>query len=125
MALVQELISRDDTPTPAFDMQDVLERQRAAFVQDGPTTLEHRLEALDKIKGILIMHKDAWAEAISADFGNRARQETLMAARKPQNRVEQYREMCEHYHRHGISCHAGYIIGQNFVLDGGSHVAML
>jgi radical SAM superfamily enzyme YgiQ (UPF0313 family) len=39
------------------------------------------------------------------------RQQTLMDARKPQNRVEQYREMCDLYHRYGISCHAGYIIG--------------
>lgn len=38
-------------------------------------------------------------------------QETLKKARKHQNRVETYQEMCELYHRHGMICHAGYIIG--------------
>lgn len=66
-------------PQAEPDLQDVLERQRAAFLANGPTSLEHRLAALEKIKRILIDNKDAWADAISADFGNRARQETLMA----------------------------------------------
>ena len=39
------------------------------------------------------------------------RQESLNATRKPQNRVATYAEMCEAYHRLGIACHAGYIIG--------------
>ncbi len=81
MALVQEQITPQSSPAPqsAPDMHDILDRQRAAFLAEGPTSLEHRLEALDKIKRILINHKDAWADAISADFGNRARQETLLA----------------------------------------------
>ena len=39
------------------------------------------------------------------------RQEVLMAAQKPQNRVEAYAEMCAEYHKHGITTHAGYILG--------------
>src|SRR4030095_15384292 len=39
------------------------------------------------------------------------RQETLNAARKRQNRVREYAEMCARYHEFGIVCHAGYILG--------------
>jgi radical SAM superfamily enzyme YgiQ (UPF0313 family) len=39
------------------------------------------------------------------------RQETLNAARKRQNKVREYAEMCERYHEVGIACHAGYILG--------------
>jgi coniferyl-aldehyde dehydrogenase len=82
MALVEEPVTTQAAEAPPQSdpsLHDVLERQRAAFIQDGPTTYEHRVAALDKIKRILIDNKDAWAEAISADFGNRAKQETLLA----------------------------------------------
>src|SRR5947199_8110997 len=39
------------------------------------------------------------------------RQETLNAARKRQNKVKDYAEMCARYHEFGIACHAGYILG--------------
>ena len=39
------------------------------------------------------------------------RQETLNAARKRQNKVRDYAEMCARYHEFGIVCHAGYILG--------------
>jgi len=39
------------------------------------------------------------------------RQETLNAARKRQNRVKDYADMCARYHEFGIACHAGYILG--------------
>jgi radical SAM superfamily enzyme YgiQ (UPF0313 family) len=39
------------------------------------------------------------------------RQETLNAARKRQNKVREYADMCERYHEFGIACHAGYILG--------------
>jgi len=39
------------------------------------------------------------------------RQETLNAARKRQNKVRDYADMCARYHEFGIACHAGYILG--------------
>jgi radical SAM superfamily enzyme YgiQ (UPF0313 family) len=39
------------------------------------------------------------------------RQETLNAARKRQNKVRDYADMCARYHEFGITCHAGYILG--------------
>ncbi|MBI4584528.1 MAG: radical SAM protein [Planctomycetes bacterium] len=40
--------------------------------------------------------------------------DNLPAAGKRQNRVGEYREMIEAWHRHGIVCHVGYIIGFPF-----------
>jgi hypothetical protein len=39
------------------------------------------------------------------------RQDTLNTARKRQNKVGEYADMCARYHEFQISCHAGYILG--------------
>ena len=80
MALVQEHRTFEtDAPKPTPDLHTILDLQRHAFHRDGATSLEHRLAALDKIRRILLDNQDAWAEAISADFGNRSKHETLLA----------------------------------------------
>ncbi len=80
MALVQERHTLElGAPTPARSLHEILDAQRAAFQRAGATGLAHRLTALEKIQRILLDHKDAWADAISADFGSRSRHETLMA----------------------------------------------
>ena len=40
--------------------------------------------------------------------------DNLAAAGKRQNRMSEYRDMIEAWHRHGVVCHAGYIIGFPF-----------
>ncbi len=39
------------------------------------------------------------------------RPENLKAAGKPQNKAHDYAEMIDTWHRHGIACHVGYILG--------------
>jgi radical SAM superfamily enzyme YgiQ (UPF0313 family) len=39
------------------------------------------------------------------------RAENLRAAHKPQNRVEEYRDLIARWHQAGVLCHVGYIIG--------------
>ena len=39
------------------------------------------------------------------------RQDTLNAARKRQNKVAEYADMCARYHEFQMACHAGYILG--------------
>ena len=57
----------------------VLATQRQAYQRDGAPGLVQRLAALKAVDGMLRAHKDAFAAAISADFGNRAVQETMLA----------------------------------------------
>ena len=55
-----------------------LARQRAAFLRDGPPTLKQRRGDLMKLKQAILARQDAFVAALDADFGHRARQESLM-----------------------------------------------
>ena len=65
--------------SPSLGMQAVLERQKAAHLRDGPPPLDLRADRLNRCIGLLIKHADAIAEAVNADFGNRAKETTLFA----------------------------------------------
>ncbi|MEY4160089.1 MAG: hypothetical protein RLZZ136_710 [Pseudomonadota bacterium] len=59
-------------------MQRVLEAQRAAFAVAMPEPLSVRKDRLDRAIALLVDHKDAFAAAVSADFGHRSVTQTLM-----------------------------------------------
>jgi coniferyl-aldehyde dehydrogenase len=67
-------------PTPEADraLVDTLALQRAAFLRDGPPTLKQRRLDLTKLKEAILARQDAFVAALDADFGHRARQESLM-----------------------------------------------
>ena len=69
----------DDAEAPAR----ILDMQRRAYLRDGPPPLLQRLAALKALDAALRANADAMAEAISADFGNRAHQETKIAELVP------------------------------------------
>jgi coniferyl-aldehyde dehydrogenase len=56
-----------------------LATQREAATRDGAPNLAQRLAALTILDSLLRTHKAAFAAAISADFGNRAIPETMLA----------------------------------------------
>jgi coniferyl-aldehyde dehydrogenase len=60
-------------------MQTLFDRQRAAFAQDSFPDLGARLDRLARLKALMDKHETAMALAISADFGQRSRHETLIA----------------------------------------------
>jgi coniferyl-aldehyde dehydrogenase len=70
------------TTTPSLErtaaLRSTLERQRAAFLRDGPPTLQQRKEALRRLRQLLIDHQDEIASAVDRDFGHRSRHETLL-----------------------------------------------
>ncbi|HEY5337625.1 MAG TPA: coniferyl aldehyde dehydrogenase [Rhizomicrobium sp.] len=53
-------------------MQQVLERQKAAHIKDGPPSAEKRIDWLDRAIGLLVTHKDEIADALREDFGHRS-----------------------------------------------------
>ena len=59
-------------------MADVLKRQRAAFTAALPEPMAVRRDRIDRAIALLIDHKDAFAKAVSADFGHRSTEQTLM-----------------------------------------------
>jgi coniferyl-aldehyde dehydrogenase len=72
-----------EPPRPAAqangDLLSVLEKQRAAFLRDGAPGYDARMEAIEKLRIQIKRHTDAIADAICADFGTRARQESILA----------------------------------------------
>ena len=59
-------------------MQSVLNKQRVAFTAALPEPMSVRRDRIDRAIALLIDHKDAFAKAVSADFGHRSTEQTLM-----------------------------------------------
>ncbi|MFP5396034.1 MAG: coniferyl aldehyde dehydrogenase [Alphaproteobacteria bacterium] len=59
-------------------MGSVLAKQRAAFTAAMPEAHSIRRDRIDRTIALLIDHKDAFAKAVSADFGHRSIEQTLM-----------------------------------------------
>ncbi|MEI9899021.1 MAG: coniferyl aldehyde dehydrogenase [Hyphomicrobium sp.] len=57
---------------------DILARQRAAFLRDGPPTLSARKADLAKLKRAVRAHMDDFAKALDADFEGRSATETTI-----------------------------------------------
>jgi coniferyl-aldehyde dehydrogenase len=63
---------------PMADMQTVLEKQRASFTAALPEPMSVRRDRIDRAIALLIDHAEDFAKAVSADFGHRSREQTLM-----------------------------------------------
>jgi coniferyl-aldehyde dehydrogenase len=72
----------------------ILERQRAAFMAEGPPSARLRRDRLRRLERLLTRHADAIASAVSEDFGNRARQETTLGDLLPT--IEGIRHLAQH-----------------------------
>lgn len=59
-------------------MQQVLEKQRASFTAALPEPMSVRKDRIDRAVALLVDHGEAFAKAVSADFGHRSREQTLM-----------------------------------------------
>lgn len=87
--LTEKAAPKDDAepvvsaPAPASasapDLSGILSKMRAAQRKAGAPTYEQRIARLDKLEGALLENKEAIAKAISEDFGNRSRHESLVA----------------------------------------------
>jgi len=57
----------------------ILDRQKQAFLRDGPPSLSQRRQTLQRLARAVKANADELALAVSADFGGRSRHETLIA----------------------------------------------
>ena len=68
-----------DGHTPkTSDAQRLLELQRAAHRREGPPNARVRIDRLDRLDDMVRKRSESFADAISADFGNRSRFETAL-----------------------------------------------
>ncbi|MDX1580478.1 MAG: coniferyl aldehyde dehydrogenase [Alphaproteobacteria bacterium] len=61
------------------DIEAILQKQRAAYLRDGPPSYDQRIENLAKLQDQIVAHKDKMADVLVQDYGNRSRHETLLA----------------------------------------------
>jgi coniferyl-aldehyde dehydrogenase len=66
-------------PAASKDLSATLARLRATAAAAGVPTYEARVESLEKLERALRKRKDAIAQAIGRDFGNRSKHETFVA----------------------------------------------
>ena len=67
-------VTTPEDATPA--MAVLLERQRAAFLRDGPPGAALRRQRLKRLRAAVLAHRRALKDAVDADFGHRSRHET-------------------------------------------------
>ncbi|HMS76753.1 aldehyde dehydrogenase family protein [Gordonia sp. (in: high G+C Gram-positive bacteria)] len=60
-------------------MTELLEIQRAAFLRDGIPDAKTRIDRIARLAALLLDHSDEIAQALTADFGSRPRELSLMA----------------------------------------------
>jgi len=76
---VAETTAPGPASDPAASLTVQLEVMRAAFLRDGPPDAGARRADLRRLESALLAERDAIVAAIAADFGSRAREETLAA----------------------------------------------
>jgi len=82
---------------PDDQLSALLQRQREAFQAAPMPSLDTRLSQLKKLRTLLANEQDALAEAVSQDFGNRSRDETLFAEILPS--LQSLDHVCKHLRR--------------------------
>ncbi|EID15260.1 coniferyl aldehyde dehydrogenase [Mycolicibacterium phlei] len=58
-------------------MRRTLERQRRAFIADGPPSVAVRRERIDRLVALVLENSDALVDAVAADYGTRPRDAVL------------------------------------------------
>jgi coniferyl-aldehyde dehydrogenase len=66
------------TASLPLDLQAIFALQRQAFAAQSFAPLAVRLDRLDRLRRLVEEHEQPMTEAISADFGNRSRHETVI-----------------------------------------------
>ena len=56
------------------EMKSLLEKQRAAYLKDGPPSAEVRIDRINRCISLLVEHQDEIADALNKDFGSRSPQ---------------------------------------------------
>lgn len=73
------IIQQTSAVGPAAELAQIVGRMRAAARKSGPPDYDTRIEHLDKLERAVLARKHELAKAVSMDFGNRSKHETLAA----------------------------------------------
>ncbi|MDB6442582.1 MULTISPECIES: coniferyl aldehyde dehydrogenase [unclassified Pseudomonas] len=73
------ITSQSATTSCAEQLSAALARMKQAHLDEGPASLELRRDRLDRAIALLLDNREAIVAAVSADFGNRSREQTLLS----------------------------------------------
>ena len=79
MAAEKHSSSSKPATATAAEPGDILKRMRAAARKSGPPDYDQRIAQLDKLERVVLDKKHDLVRAISTDYGNRSKHETLAA----------------------------------------------
>jgi coniferyl-aldehyde dehydrogenase len=79
MSVISMAVLRPASSSAGDELRATLERQRSAFLKSAPPGLAERRADLAKLGKAIRESAPRLADAISADFGNRSRHETMLA----------------------------------------------
>ncbi|TDF83864.1 coniferyl aldehyde dehydrogenase [Pseudomonas sp. H9] len=71
-------MSMNDNPN-GVQIRAILDKQRAAFLEAGPSCAEQRIELIDRAIGLLVDHEQEIIEAVTRDFGHRSKDFTRVS----------------------------------------------
>jgi coniferyl-aldehyde dehydrogenase len=74
MSTTQERVDGDGQPDA---MRAILERQRQAFLAEGPSSVSVRRDRIDRLLALVLDNADAFVDAMSADYGTRPKTGSL------------------------------------------------
>ena len=58
-------------------MQDILEKQKAFFVKNGPPSYDLRIDRLDRMKSLVMENRYKIVDALNEDFGVRSKNQSM------------------------------------------------
>jgi len=79
MATTSTSLGLDSTIATPEKLRSLLDRQRAAFAEEGVATYEVRIDRTDRLIALMVENKDEIANALNEDFGHRSYVASLLA----------------------------------------------
>ena len=78
MSLAESNVNEADTGAISASIRNILDRQKAAHIKDGPLSAEKRIDWIDRAIALLVDNQKEIAEALASDFGHRSHEQTLL-----------------------------------------------
>lgn len=78
MSLAESKSQETDLSAISASIRNILDRQKAAHIKDGPPSAEKRIDWLDRAIALLVDNQKEIAEALASDFGHRSHEQTLL-----------------------------------------------
>jgi coniferyl-aldehyde dehydrogenase len=78
MATTSTSLESHSTITTPEKLRSLLDRQRAAFLEEGVATYEVRIDRTDRLIALMVENRDEIASALNEDFGHRSYEASLL-----------------------------------------------